>query len=151
MIDILISLAMVVAVAAVFFFLLGWRYHVEPGIAAERYSRIIVTIFGLYILLAIFVDESVNGASAIMSYEDIVHYIMIFIVHLLAAATKRPSLVLAAISLMIGNYVAMAVMVALKWLPIPTIGEFIGLGVALLFLAYAMHGTLRSKSQISPT
>ncbi len=72
-------------------------------------------------------------------------YTIVLVVHASAWVKRTPHLVLAAISLMIGTISTTVLYAALKWIEVPKGGQLVGLIIALLLLAYAIHGSLKSK------
>ena len=144
-----IYIGIAVAIALLAFFVLRWRFHVEPGKAAWRYSAIIAIVAACTIGLIVFVNETLRGVPT-LPYESVLVLLVVLAVHLAVLIMRTALLILAAISLMIGTFATRWVYVATDWMAFPDVPELIGISVGLLLLTYVVWGTLRRKIEAQP-
>lgn len=139
-----IYLGIAVAIALLAFFGLRWRFRIEPGKAAWRYSTIIAVIATFSISVTVYANETFRGTPT-LPYESVLIYLVVLTVHLAVLIMRTAPLILAAISLMLGTFATRGVYAATGWLAVPTGPELVGITVGLLLLIYVVWGTLRRK------
>ncbi len=133
------------AIAVLAFFGLRWRFRVEPGKAAWRYSTIIALLAAFSIGTTIIANETLRGIPTRLPYESIMIYLVVLAVHLAVLIMRTAPLILAAISLMFGTFATRGIYAATGWLAVPSGPELVGITIGLLLLTYVVWGTLRRK------
>ena len=128
------------SVACIIAFGLTRRYQIVPGKAARRYSLAII-------LLCLFAIGDVVLVASVLetgfeTYDGVFLMSLILAVHLNAYIRRSPMAVLAAVSLVMGLFVATAVYMALGWRALPQPGDAVGIVIGLAMLVYALAGTL---------
>ena len=140
----IVNVAMFATVAAligtVIAFGLTRQYQITPGRVARRYSLAIIALCLLGLTVTGFIAFLIG--TSFEPYDRVLLFLIILAIHFNAYTRQTPIAVLAAVSLVLGLFIASVVYMALGWRALPRIGEAVGMTIGLALVAYALVGTL---------
>jgi hypothetical protein len=136
-----------VGIGGIIAFGLTRRYQIVPGKAARRYSLAIILLC-LFVIGDVVMEVAYLLGTGFKTYDGVFLAVLVLAVHLNAYIRRSPIAVLAAVSLVMGLFVATALYIAVGWRALPLPGEAIGIIIGLAMLVYALAGTL---SRTNPT
>ncbi len=147
-VNLVVMLAVVAVCAWILSVLYRKRFILKPGSTTRKYSVFIMALAVIMVTLIILYNESLGAGRGNLKYENIVHFGMLFAVHLWAYLTNRPSVVAFAIGFVFVSLLAGVGFWLLGWVAFKT-SNWIGIAIGGFLVTYTLIRSSELRKKIN--
>lgn len=113
------------------------RFTITPCKTTRVYSMIIIGISALMIAVTIWANESIGVGTVTVKYENVPHFVLLFLVHFWSFKSSSPKVVSFAIAFVVIGLIAGIIFWAVGWVALKA-NNLVGIGLGLALVAYTL-------------